>query len=163
VENQGNFGDDNGWYNCSSRDNDAAVVFDTHEPIEEGQEMNAGGALRLESGLSLNVLDMDVKDVIMATSAAPYFFPADEIDTQNRKISFFFPLWRCDGKGSGSYKCALCLSALHPFDKHRPTYSSRSFNFCGLVVELRNHTKAIPLKLHHGRVQPFLRSFLESL
>lgn len=71
--------------------NDAAVVFDSHEPIEEGQEMNARGELRLANGLSLNVMNMTLKDVVMATTAAPYYFPAHQVDAKKGgKIKFCF-------------------------------------------------------------------------
>jgi Patatin-like phospholipase len=72
--------------------NDAAVVFDSHEPIEDdSQEMNARGELRLANGLTLNVINMSLKDVVMATSAAPYYFPAHQVDAKKGgKIKFCF-------------------------------------------------------------------------
>jgi Patatin-like phospholipase len=72
--------------------NDAAVVFDSHEPIEDDdQEMNARGELRLANGLSLNVRDMALKDVVMATTAAPYYFPAHQVDAKKGgRTKFYF-------------------------------------------------------------------------
>jgi hypothetical protein len=59
--------------------NGAAVVFDSHEPIKEGQKMTARGALQFGNNVALDVQTMEVKDIILATSAAPFFFPAHEV------------------------------------------------------------------------------------
>jgi hypothetical protein len=71
--------------------NGAAVVFDSHEPIKDGMNMTARGALQFRNDVALDVQNMEVKDVILATSAAPSFFPAHEVVLNGvEKVKLFF-------------------------------------------------------------------------
>lgn len=77
--------------------NGAAVVFDSHEPLTRINNkkcvMTGRGALKFGADAVLDVQRMQVKDVIMATSAAPYYFPAHEVEVELRgttKTKLFF-------------------------------------------------------------------------
>lgn len=73
--------------------NGRAVVFDSHEPlvkINGKNVMTARGALKFGNDV-LDVQTLQVKDVVMATSAAPYFFPAHGVElpgSANMKVFF---------------------------------------------------------------------------
>jgi hypothetical protein len=59
--------------------NAAAVVFDSHEPIESKDDpMLARGSLKFGDEI-LDVRDLTVTDVGLCTSAAPYFFKAHQV------------------------------------------------------------------------------------
>lgn len=69
--------------------NGAAVIFDSHEPIKKKEDvMSARGALRLSEDVTLDVKKMKVKDIMLATSAAPYFFKAHEVAHKGANFCF---------------------------------------------------------------------------